>query len=278
MGPLRQSATRRREGLRWPLFGHVALLLGVSLMLLIGSGLVLWTALGRPRLAGGSAWTVTNTFDAVKILLAVVAGIGGVIALTVAYRRQHLSESAERRENTKLFNDRFAKAAELMGSDKAAVRLAGIYAVAALADDWRDGRQTCIDVLCAYLRMPYKSPIQLPTSQKAVSGNPTPESLESKLKPNSGPDSRDTARLNPHEEQQVRHTVIRVIAEHLRLAAAQPSSWQGFDFDFSGAVFDGGDFEQTTFSAGKVSFQDASFCAGTAFFHGAHFSGANVFF
>jgi hypothetical protein len=34
------------------------------------------------------------------------------------------------------------------------VRLAGVYAMARLADDWEDQRQTCIDVLCAYLRMP----------------------------------------------------------------------------------------------------------------------------
>jgi hypothetical protein len=27
---------------------------------------------------------------------------------------------------------------------------------AVLADDWQENRQTCVDVLCAYLRMPYK--------------------------------------------------------------------------------------------------------------------------
>jgi hypothetical protein len=37
----------------------------------------------------------------------------------------------------------------------AAVRLAAVYAMAGLADDWEENRQTCVDVLCAYLRMPY---------------------------------------------------------------------------------------------------------------------------
>ena len=32
----------------------------------------------------------------------------------------------------------------------AAVRLAGMYAMAGLADDWKENRQTCVDVLCAY--------------------------------------------------------------------------------------------------------------------------------
>ena len=36
-----------------------------------------------------------------------------------------------------------------------AVRLAGVYAMAGLADDWPENRQTCVDVLCAYLRLPY---------------------------------------------------------------------------------------------------------------------------
>ena len=27
--------------------------------------------------------------------------------------------------------------------------------MAGLADDWKQNRQTCVDVLCAYLRLPY---------------------------------------------------------------------------------------------------------------------------
>ena len=48
---------------------------------------------------------------------------------------------------------RYQGAASQIGHDKAAVRLAGVYALARLADDWPDQRQTCVDVLCAYLRM-----------------------------------------------------------------------------------------------------------------------------
>lgn len=170
---------RRRTALPLPLLVHVALLLGLAAAVAVGVGALLWAGVGRPALTSTrpapaispvpgaptasasavgmpapsvtaapvsaapdtpGAWTVTNTFDAMKIILAVVGGIGGVVALTMAYRRQHLGEAAEhreeakeRRENTKLLNERFAKAAELVGSDKAAVRLAGVYAVAAAA-------------------------------------------------------------------------------------------------------------------------------------------------
>src|SRR5690242_1423524 len=57
---------------------------------------------------------------------------------------------AEQRIRT--LNERFATAAGQLGSDKPpAVRLAGVYALAGLADDWPENRQTCVDVLCAYL-------------------------------------------------------------------------------------------------------------------------------
>ena len=60
-------------------------------------------------------------------------------------------------QRTRTLNERFATAAGQLGNDKPpAVRLAGVYAMAGLADDWPENRQTCVDVLCAYLRMPYE--------------------------------------------------------------------------------------------------------------------------
>lgn len=40
-------------------------------------------------------------------------------------------------------------------------------------------------------------------------------------------------------EREVRHTIIRVIRDHLQPEA--PTSWSACDFDFTGATFDGGD-------------------------------------
>src|SRR5215468_6203125 len=60
-------------------------------------------------------------------------------------------------QRTRTLNERFAMAAEQLGNDRpSAVRLAGVYAMAGLADDWEENRQTCVDVLCACLRMPYE--------------------------------------------------------------------------------------------------------------------------
>jgi hypothetical protein len=74
---------------------------------------------------------------------------------TLQEQRKQLDRTlAEQR--TRTLNERFATAAGQLGSDKPpAVRLAGVYAMAGLADDWTENRQTCVDVLCGYLRLPY---------------------------------------------------------------------------------------------------------------------------
>src|ERR1700761_7825017 len=168
-----------------------------------------------------------------------------VIAQLVGYRSN--SRDLDRtlaEQRTRTWNERFATAAEQVGSDKPAVRLAGVYAMAGLADDWEANRQTCVDVLCAYLRMPYE--------------------------PDPGPSENEEKRLAFEGSLEVRHTVIRVIAAHLKKDAAV--SWQSLNLDFTGVVFDGGDFSGAQFS-GKVSFSGAVFSGGQVNFDGAVFSG-----
>jgi hypothetical protein len=79
------------------------------------------------------------------------------VALVLNYRRQRHLELDEtgRRDQVRLYVERFGAAAAQLGGDQASVRLAGVYAMAALADEWEEQRQQCIDVLCGYLRLPY---------------------------------------------------------------------------------------------------------------------------
>jgi hypothetical protein len=160
----------------------------------------------------------TTLFDLVKLAFAVVAGIGGLVALVVAYRKQRLTEAAELREATKLHTDRFAAATAQLGSGSSAVQLASVHALAGLADDapTRALRQTCIDVLCAYLRMPYDpDPGELPDGAALEQAK-----------------DHAAARHTYRSLREVRHTVIRVVATHLRDGAEV--SWQGHDLDFTG--------------------------------------------
>jgi uncharacterized protein YjbI with pentapeptide repeats len=185
-------------------------------------------------------------------LLAQFYGIrrtGGDVEKTLKEQREQLYATLAQQLDRTL-NERFATAADQLGSDRPAVQLAGVHTMAGLADDWPDNRQTCVDVLCAYLRLPYD-----------------PEPAEDAASP-------DTAAYRANRE--VRHTILRLIGAHLREGAAK--SWEGHNFDLTGVVFDGGDFTGARFSGGTVSFNGAKFSGGTVSFKAALFSGGTVSF
>ena len=228
---------------------------------LVALWLIALTLLSHPKLPHSKVISLHDTVGVAQLVFASVAGAGALVALVMAYRRQRVAEAAtvldkERwqvtaaHDRTRLLNERFTAIAAQLGDDQAAVRLAGVHAMAGLADDWAENRQTCVDVLCAYLRMPYE--------------------------PGPGPDAPAAKRLAFQGSREVRHTVIRVIAAHLRGDAGV--SWQGLKFDFAGVVFDGGDFTGAVFSGGRVSFYGAEFSAGDINFAGAVFSGGKVNF
>ncbi|MFG2904951.1 pentapeptide repeat-containing protein [Kitasatospora sp. NPDC048286] len=201
----------------------------------------------RPQFLGqGSASSSPWWVSLVSGLGGALIG-GGIAGLTawVSGRRQLQHERA------RLLNERFATASELLGHTEAANRLAGVHAMAGLADDWAERRQTCIDVLCAYLRMPY---------------------------PAEPPETKSTERMAWQANREVRHTVIRVIRDHLKEEVGESAtSWEGHDFDFTGTVFDGGTFHSARFTGGTVSFFDATFSDSVNFDH-TEFSGAIVDF
>ncbi|HEY7432445.1 MAG TPA: hypothetical protein VH641_17110 [Streptosporangiaceae bacterium] len=181
------------------LAGFIAALLG-----LVGLGWLALALLHHPTLPQGGTISVRAAVGVAQLVFASVAGAGALVALIVAYRRQRVAEATtaletERwqatsaHERSRVLNERFTAIAAQLGDDQPAVRLAGVHAMAGLADDWESNRQTCVDVLCAYLRMPY----------------------------NAEPDDRtDEVGLAHKAMREVRHTVIRVITAHLRDDAA----------------------------------------------------------
>ncbi|WP_406363752.1 pentapeptide repeat-containing protein (plasmid) [Streptomyces sp. NBC_00715] len=191
-------------------------------------------------------------FDLVKLSFGVVAGAGALVALVVAYRRQRVDEVAAHREATRLHTERFSQAVEQLGSDSPAVQLGGVHALAGLADDAPDDslRQTCIDVLCAYLQLPF-----------------TPDPGD------------DPAHQEEHHRylafRKVRHTILRLIGDHYRRPQGTHRSWQGCNLDLTGVTIDGRvDFDGATFADdGRVDFDGATFAdGGWVSFTGATFS------
>ncbi|WP_369211110.1 pentapeptide repeat-containing protein [Streptomyces flavofungini] len=261
---------RKRRGLRlWPVGLVLAATFAFAVLVAAGVFLAGWDLLGAQELKPERRLASTTLFDLVKLSFGVVAGAGALVALVVAYRRQRVDEDGALREATRLHTERFTTAVSQLGQESAAVRLGGVHALAGLADDAPTPllRQTCIDVLCAYLRLPYTAQDDLPADDVAA----------------------QHAYLALRE---VRHTIIRLIRDRTVIGSEDTHvSWQAHDFDFTGVVFDGGDFTGVVFTAGatasfrgaqfsggEVSFIKAQFVGGTVDFSGAQFSGGRVFF
>ncbi|GAB1511114.1 hypothetical protein [Actinophytocola sp. KF-1] len=80
-----------------------------------------------------------DRLDTVRTGLAIGAGIGALITLALALRRQQATEhDATERRLTELY----VKAVDQLGSDKPAVRQGGLYALERVAQDnpWGSGR------------------------------------------------------------------------------------------------------------------------------------------
>lgn len=238
---------------------HVALVLVAAVVSAAAIGAVLWWLLGRPPLRQASGWTATNSFEFAKIVLALIGGLGAVVVLVIAYRKQHLGEAAEQREDIKLFAERFTKASDQLGNDKAPVRLAGMYALEDLAQGTASQRQTIVNVLCAYLRMPY----DLPVPSEDATGEGTAEAEAG------GVQSLALEGLN--QELQVRLTAQRILADHLRPGSRPHRSVSTYwgdsetdiDIDLTGATLI--DFNLRDCRIGTARFGGATFRGDASF-------------
>ena len=165
--------------------------------------------------------------DRIKTALTVAAGLAAGVTLLMTLRRQAWSEHAQQFTQADAVEQRitalYVAAAEQLGSDKAAVRLAGLYALERLGQDDPKLRQTVVEVLCAYLRMPYTPPVEALRGNAA--GSPQHVASDAQV-----PEPEEQQRRR--EELQVRLTAQRLIANHLRLSGETDDSepvtyWRG---------------------------------------------------
>lgn len=215
---------------RWKILAGVA----AVALLTAAVSLVLWWPATR-GLDGKDL--VSARLDALKVGLSIGVG-GGLFALYLAWRRQRSTEAdLDNRERAlehqlrvaaateadsleRRITDLYAKAADMLGAEKAHVRLAGLYALERLAQGNPEQRQTIVDVLCAYLRMPFTPPVESPE-------NATPEQL-----------TEHRQRVQEHE---VRTAAQRLLETHLR---ERPETfWADIRLNLSGATLVNVDFD-----------------------------------
>ena len=142
---------------------------------------------------------------------------------------------AERRE-------RYTKAVEQLGDEKAPVRMGGVYTLVGLVDEWLEEEsiekyedrlkegQVIINNLCAYIR----SPFTLASHYNELSNpTPTPEGI---YKDNKEKFYADKAILD--SEADVRLGIIKEIHDRIQGPDKNtPGAWSNFEYDFSGSTF-----------------------------------------
>ena len=139
---------------------------------------------------------------------------------------------AERRE-------RYTKAVEQLGDEKAPIRMGDVYTLVGLVDEWLEEKslsdderfkegQVIINNLCAYIRSPFTL-----TSHYNELSNPTPKGIYKDKKEKF---YADKATLD--SESDVRLSIIKEIHDRLQGPEENtPGTWSDFEYDFSGSVF-----------------------------------------
>ena len=172
---------------------------------------------------------------------------------------------------------RYTTAIEQLSSDKASIRLDGVYTLVGLVDEWladdktipnieerRKESQVIINNLCAYIR----SPFLLAERAKQLDA-PYAKDLQKDFDGDKEKFDADKQIFKQHkanleEERQIRQSIIKEIRERLQ-DIGTPNSWSKFDYNFSNAhYFYVVSFGYSYFSAsskftGAVFLQDADF-------------------
>ena len=148
--------------------------------------------------------------------------------------REHLRQvRADRRE-------RYTKAVEQLGDEKAPIRMGGVYTLVGLVDEWLEDEsiekyedrlkegQVIVNNLCAYIR----SPFTLASHYDELS-NPTPKGIYKDKKEKF---YADKATLD--SETDVRLSIIKEIHDRIQGPDKNtPGAWSDFEYDFSGSTF-----------------------------------------
>jgi Pentapeptide repeats (9 copies) len=133
-------------------------------------------------------------------------------------------------------------------------------------------RQQCIDVLCGYLRLPYSPELGSSHQSNLVVIEPRAGNVQRWRSRGSPLGQRERHLEYRQNDKEVRVTIVRVIADHLR---DHEYSWRKCDFDFRTAHLEDVDLSRAVFG-GAAMFDKAMF-SGDAWFNEATFSGAAMF-
>lgn len=271
---MKPSCRKFAGGLLWTVAG-----LAVAGFVL---GIVPWFLTRHPQHGLTAEQRLKARNDVRATVVQTVAGLALAGGLIVTYRtyRQNREEQDRtyRLRQAEQVNEVYTKAVEQLGHERAPVRLGALFSLEELAQHNPTQRQTVVNVLCAYLRMPYTPPDRQRRSALARAWSSVRK--RRRLVP-----SHD-----PVQELQVRKTAQRILAKHLKCprdvtgeeaqrldADPNQSFWPRITLDLDGAALV--DFTLNNASVRQPNFSGATFTGPTVFkgvtyVAGAAFDGA----
>ena len=179
---------------------------------------------------------------------------------------------AERRE-------RYTKAVEQLGDEKAPIRMGGVYTLVGLVDEWLEEKslsdderfkegQVIINNLCAYIR----SPFTLASHYNELSEDAP--SLEGVYKDKKEEFYVDKAILD--SEADVRLSIIKEIHDRIQDPDKNtPGAWSDFEYDFSGSTFFYPIDLTNSYYAKPINFSGSTYQGGANFRRSTYQGGAN---
>jgi len=284
------AKAQRRRHVIWSLVGAGLLVLGLLLACVLWIPRSLYPSLTEADLRGVSDAVKVQELKGARLKLqndartTLLQGLGAVLVLAGAtggvwatLRQIRASHDQLKLGEQGQVTDRYTKAVEQLGHEKAPVRLGALYSLEHLAQDNPQYRRTVVDVVCAYLRMPYLPPAR--NDPHAVHVEQAMTHAEDGIPP-----AHPVLGQSPaHEELQVRKTAQRLLADHLRCPpqvsgqdaqllppSPQQAFWPGISLDLNGATLV--DFSFVQVSVIRARFVGATF-VGDAWFLKATFEG-----
>ncbi|MFG1886028.1 pentapeptide repeat-containing protein [Micromonospora sp. NPDC049102] len=168
-----EAGTPARRRWPWPL-SDAGIAISAALVIIAGGGLAaaMWAVADAAAVNARPGMHI----EALKYGVGSVAAAAAAVGLLLSLRKQRMAEDAHDRDGEKFqlavqaqrhteadaaarrLTETYVKAAEQFASESVVVRLAGLYTLERVAQDNPDQRQKIVNLICAYLRMPYTPP------------------------------------------------------------------------------------------------------------------------
>ena len=227
-----------------------------------------------------------------SILLA-TGGLLAILTLGETRRKNDIDKRKNKQEKKKNDKDhrrqvragrreRYTKAVEQLGDEKAPIRMGGVYTLVGLIDEWLEDEsikkyedrlkegQVIINNLCAYIRSPFTLASYY---DKLSKPSPTPKGIYKGKKEKF---YADKATLK--SEADVRLSIIKEIHDRLQGPEENtPGTWSDFEYDFSRSIF----FYPVNFRNSKynkpVNFSGSIYYEEVSFSNSDYYNTANLY-